>query len=636
MRSSAYRPEIDGLRAVAVLPVVCYHAKLGFTGGFVGVDVFFVISGFLITSLIHKELVAGTFDLTTFWTRRVRRLLPALSAVVVAVLVAGWFTYLPENFASLGEATAAQAVLLSNFYADRHTDYFAAAPDTLPLLHFWSLAVEEQFYLVYPLALLLLARSRRLSVWFRACAFVFALSLVLSVVGSHVRPIATFYLLPARAWELLLGALVVAVPNRNHVSPLLSEMGGIMGLVLIAYPALFYSSETLFPGLSALPPCLGAALIILTNRNKPNFAGKTLSLRPLVFVGLISYSLYLWHWPLLCFVNYISTKIPGVGTRMGYVLLSVIIAALSWKYIEVPFRRPAVLKSSIRPLVFAATVLSIFLAAGLLIARAEGFPSRFSSESLRYAEFAHERAFLNEIDVAKAKAGQFPPLGTDDLSRPIDVLVWGDSHAMALTPVIDSLCRQLSLRGVEATHSSTPPVLDYVCPSGLKNHAPAFAETVVAFVAKEQIKTVILAAKWESYVTREHFDDALISTVETLTKLGVRVVVCKQVPRPRFDVPRHAALLSRAGGDPEKTRFSLRKGLEQTAHTHPVFDRITTLGAVLLDPYPCFVAEDGQYRVVKDGHPLFCDDHHLSVSGAMQLSPLFDPVLRACLRKNPL
>ena len=288
---SSYRRDIDGLRALAVLPVLLFHAKLGCPGGFVGVDVFFVISGFLISSLILKELDDGTFSLITFWERRIRRILPALTVVVLTCLVAGWILYLPEDFEMLGKSVIAQATLLSNVFFYRQGlvggGYFAAASDTKTLLHTWSLAVEEQFYLLFPLLLLFLARYRRLFLAPTIAGLV-VVSLVLSIVGSYSYPQATFYLLPARAWELLLGSLLTLMRGRFALGGLLRETAGWFGISLVGYAMLFYGVDTRFPGAAAISPCLGAALIIFSSESRLSFVGRILSIKPVVFVGLIS------------------------------------------------------------------------------------------------------------------------------------------------------------------------------------------------------------------------------------------------------------------------------------------------------------------------------------------------------------
>jgi len=336
-----YRPDIDGLRAMAVLSVLLFHANLGCPGGFVGVDMFFVISGFLIFQLIFEELNSRTFSLIAFWERRIRRILPALVTVVLAVLVAGWFIFLPDDFQKLGKSAIAQATLSSNYFFYEQwlegAGYFAPALDPKPLLHTWSLAVEEQFYILFPLILMLAARSRRRP--FAETMLIIAIgSFALSVYGSFQLPAATFYLLPTRAWELLLGALLFLMHGKITTNRWLEEAAGWVGLILIVGSIFFYDAFTRFPGRAALPPCLGTALLIFSSETRLSRVGRFLAWKPIVFIGLISYSLYLWHWPLLVFSKYPANT---QSWKMSSLLLlaSFVLAILSWKFIETPFRK---------------------------------------------------------------------------------------------------------------------------------------------------------------------------------------------------------------------------------------------------------------------------------------------------------
>ena len=354
-----------------------------------GVDVFFVISGYLITSLILKELGEGAFSLITFWERRIRRILPALSVVVLATLVGGWFLYLPEDFESLGRSVVAQAILLSNVFFLSQSGYFTAGSDTKPLLHTWSLAVEEQFYLLFPLFLMLLARYRK---------------------GSLPRTIV-----------LLAGA---------------------------------------------------------------------------------------------------------------------VLAILSWKFVETPFRQRRIFNGR-RPIMALAGCSMLTLVLLGLGVGWHGVPSRMPGRALGYADSRNHRAFLNQVSLEQALAGSFVELGAQDANAPISVLVWGDSHAMSVTPVIDELCRQFAQRGVQATHSSTAPVLGYVSTGvySLKGESPAFANAIVSFVAQKHVRNVIVTASWSSYPASDSFKAGFRSTVQAIMDAGARVYVLKDVPFPGYDVP---------------------------------------------------------------------------------------------------
>jgi peptidoglycan/LPS O-acetylase OafA/YrhL len=344
-KASFYRPDIDGLRAIAVLSVLFFHADLGCSGGFVGVDVFFVVSGYLITGLILKDIDAGRFGITQFWERRIRRILPALSIVVLFCLAMGWFFFSPLDYRKLGQSAFAQALLVSNIFfwqtAGKAGYFDESSVEITPLLHTWSLAVEEQFYLLFPF-LLLACRGfsrRRLA---RLTLVLGAISLGLSVYCSYYYRVANFYLLPTRAWELLIGAWPAIVLSTRDPARWLKESVSWAGLAAILAAIFLYNRETRFPGITALPPCVGAALIIWANRSSCTSVGKILAWPPLVYIGLISYSLYLWHWPLLAFGRYLVPGPLSVGERGLLLLIGLVLAALSLKFVETPFRQRSV------------------------------------------------------------------------------------------------------------------------------------------------------------------------------------------------------------------------------------------------------------------------------------------------------
>jgi peptidoglycan/LPS O-acetylase OafA/YrhL len=337
-----YRPDIDGLRTMAVLPVVFYHAGVtGFTGGFVGVDIFFVISGFLITTIIHRELAEGRFSILRFYERRARRILPALFAVTVASLVAGWFLLTPADYDQMGQSILSALLFVSNMWFWQNSGgYFDGGTDYLPMLHTWSLAVEEQFYIFFPLLLMALYRfARRLLV--PAILVLVIGSLILAAWATPHMPSASFYLLPTRIWELGMGALLALGLVRTEAPRVLRETIGALGLVCVLVPVFLYDSTTEFPGLAALPPVLGAAALIWAGTVGPVMASRLLSLRPMVWIGLISYSLYLWHWPVMAFVrNRIFTVELEPIWLMATVLTSVLAGWISWRFVERPFRVP--------------------------------------------------------------------------------------------------------------------------------------------------------------------------------------------------------------------------------------------------------------------------------------------------------
>jgi peptidoglycan/LPS O-acetylase OafA/YrhL len=637
-RKENYRPDIDGLRALAVLPVLLFHAKLGCPGGFVGVDIFFVISGFLISTLILKELGDGTFNLITFWERRIRRILPALAVVVFATIVAGWFLFLPQDFKTVGECAVAQAILLSNvfFWQQDHSGYFATGNETKPLLHTWSLAVEEQFYLLFPLFLIFLALHRKLTLSKTIAALAIG-SFALSVFGSHSHLSATFYWLPTRAWELMLGALLATTGGKLSASKKLRDASAWLGVGLVFFSIFFYDENTRFPGLAAIPPCLGAALIIFSSETTPSLVGEILTFKPVVFIGLISYSLYLWHWPLLAFTKYLANESQWqhADFRVALLLVSFLLAILSWRYIEIPIRKRRILYKRPQIFGFACVSMITLLLLGLMIFLGHGVPSRFPAKALNYYDSRNHFPFRKDISLEQAMAGQFVELGSRDTDQPIKVLIWGDSHAMAVAPVLDDLCRQFSWRGILAAHSSTAPVLGWIGKSryGLNENSPMFNNATLNFISQKHVKKVILVDYWTACPgsDSDYFKTNLFMTIHTLIDMGVKTYFLEDVPIQDCNVPRMAAVTAMHNGNLELLGITQEKHQITNRKLKHTYEQIAQMGATVLDPSKYFLNSKGLYGAVKNGQVLYCDEQHLTVEGAELLSPLFEPIFNTKL-----
>jgi peptidoglycan/LPS O-acetylase OafA/YrhL len=339
--SLEYRPDIDGLRALAILGVVFYHCEASLiSGGFVGVDVFFVISGYLITSVIDRQQVNGTFSIWRFFERRIRRIMPALLVVIACTIFVGSFLLMPYEMVDLGKSVKFTVLSAANFYFKNSADdYFNSPVESMPLLHAWSLGVEEQFYVIFPILLLLLqlwsGRAQRKLVVLGGLAL---LSLGASAFMVYHDSSSGFYMLPYRAWELLLGSLIAIRPKAEPQSDnhRYRNLASLVGLILIALAMVGYRKSTPFPGLAALLPCGGAALLIATGRSQAGWVFKVLASKPFVFIGLISYSVYLWHWPLIIFSRDLRDKIPGYGLVLPVV--AILLGYLSWRFVEEPFR----------------------------------------------------------------------------------------------------------------------------------------------------------------------------------------------------------------------------------------------------------------------------------------------------------
>jgi peptidoglycan/LPS O-acetylase OafA/YrhL len=334
----SYRPDVDGLRTIAVGTVILFHGKLGLLpGGFVGVDVFFVISGFLISSILLGEIAHQRFSLAGFYERRIRRILPALTVVLAAVMIAGALLYPPQDYVVLAKSVKAAALFYANFFFYGQAGYFAPDAETQPLLHTWSLAVEEQFYLVAPLFLWAIARLAR--PWQVALVVLaFAVSLAFSIAGAMSDDSGAFYLPHSRAFELIIGMMLAMGLAPRLPTQAAAEAAGAIGLALIAYAVLFFSSATPFPGYAALAPCVGAALIIASGAGHTTFVSRMLATPAMVFTGKISYSLYLWHWPIFVFAAYQFGGLSIVD-RVGLIVAAYLLSVLTYWFVEQPARR---------------------------------------------------------------------------------------------------------------------------------------------------------------------------------------------------------------------------------------------------------------------------------------------------------
>ena len=532
-----YRPDIDGLRAVAVLPVLFYHAGIpGFPGGFVGVDIFFVISGYLICGMIDAEIREGSFSLDNFYKRRILRILPALFVMFLATSVLAYVYCLPVELEDYAKSLASAIGSVSNIYFAGTAGYFDAPAETKPLLHTWSLGVEEQFYLVAPLLMLAAWRlARERAKWLFAAAV--ALSFVAAVAVSYRNTTFVFYLTPLRAWELGLGALLSIKFVPSPASALARHACGMAGLLLLLGVILFGS-----PGLPLLVmtslASIGAALVIVSSERECSAAGRLLSLRPLVFVGLISYSLYLWHWPLLVFQRTDGVLLghaAGLTGKLALVACAMGAAWLSWKFIELPFRSKALTSSRVAVFGTAGTLMASSVALCALVLFSGGVPFRFPARVVSIAAylgydpsdaFRSGRCYLatnrQRLDVDTCLAL--------DPKRPNYLLV-GDSHAAHLWLGLSSAMPEINL--MQATASACRPAVE---PTVLLDTraCPRLMQFVFNDVlVNNRVDKVVLGAAWQ-----DEDLPALSATLDTLKRRGINVTVLGPIVEYDAALPR--------------------------------------------------------------------------------------------------
>lgn len=636
-----YRTDIDGLRSVAIIPVVLFHAGLGLvSGGYVGVDVFFVISGFLITSVIMRGIQKDTFSFTHFYERRARRLLPALFAVLVFSLVVGFFVMSPVQFRDMGTAMVATVFYVANILMWSRNGYFQSSSEYDPMLHMWSLSVEEQFYIFYPVLLLLIVKGLKRRPLLLVSLISFA-SFALAEWGVRNAPNPTFYWLPTRAWEMGLGAIVAlstigtvwSAPVRNAV--------GLGGLALILFAVVSYTPLTPFPGLAALPPVLGTAMIIAAGRGGTNIAGQLLSWKPLVGIGLISYSLYLWHWPIFVFLNiHFGLHNVPIWAVVGGVVISVALAYLSWRFVEQPFRSS---KGYSRKQIFtfSGAGIAAFTVAGLVLFSTQGFDDRFDPAT-NAAFRAAEGNPYRERCMGLQTPDELCRIG--DEARAPSFVLWGDSHAMSAAHGLDLAAKAKGRLGLLAAHSDCPPVLG-VSGSALHNgpSCERFRENTLAMIlADETLTDVVLHARWARYsepglpweigappafelrdqsllpavgeaYSRNYLDEALLALVTRLKVAGKNVHILEGVPEQPIEV-------SYAVGRHLGFNADLPPAIDvaHARHRERIFDRIgkaiDVTGAHRHAVMQRFCETDCIY--VLDDKPLYEDDNHLSLFGS--------------------
>lgn len=524
-----YRREIDGLRALAVLPVILFHAGFKtFSGGFIGVDVFFVISGYLITTIILAELEQGKFSIVNFYERRARRILPALFLVMLVCIPFAWIWLLPSDMKGFSQSLIAVAVFASNILFWSESGYFDTATELKPLLHTWSLAVEEQYYVLFPLFLMLLWKLGKRCILV-ILGVVFAGSFAVAEWKSYAEPAAAFYLLPARAWELLIGAFAafyLSKDNRKEFDKATGEVGGWLGVALILYAMFTYSETTPFPGLYALVPTLGAVLIILFATNQTT-VGKFVGNKAFVGIGLVSYSAYLWHQPLFAFARHKGLNEDGNILFLQLSLVTFMFAYFSWKYVEAPFRKRGFVN---RRLIFFLGLLFtfFFIYIGYLGNRDNGFESRFKlvlSGDIGQTDF-HKYIDAKYYDcepkiVAENALRWEGFLRCKQSKQGIpEIILLGDSHAEHLF---------LGLAEYIPSKNVAFYILDEKPYIGVDNFKPIFNEILNNKAPQHIILTMHFMERVDA--SGSGLYEGFSSTISALLKAGKSVTLVGDVPR---------------------------------------------------------------------------------------------------------
>ncbi|WP_295641230.1 acyltransferase family protein [uncultured Methylibium sp.] len=629
--AAGYRSDIDGVRAIAVLLVLVFHFELLVAGkaGFIGVDVFFVISGFLITGIIRRQLDEGSFRLGQFYTHRVRRLAPALLVTLALTLAVGALDLLPADFLELVRQALASQFYVANIYYWKNVNYFGLGADNIFLLHMWSLAVEEQFYLLYPL--LLIAVHRWLRRWFwTVLAAVLLVSFALNLAFVASRPEATFYLLPTRAWELLAGAFTLLLTERWRPHRRIDEALGWGGAALIVAAIVAYDEQTRFPGWFALLPVLGGMGLLLAGRNEATLASRLLSLPVMSYVGKISYPLYLVHWPINVFASRWYGEQYGWGLRFAMFALAVAAAAAIYHAIEQPVRQRRVLARERGVLVGYGVAFALTLLGFGLVWRTGGLPQRFPAEVARLAAFAEDRSPpLADCEFSNRR-GPVEPCRIGAPGPAPRWLVYGDSHAWAAHGAFDRWLASRGEAGLFMFRNSCPPIRGvHVFKDQSQCHD--FNEAMAGLLERRpEVDSVVLVSAWLQAAegrlvptadtapslpaSLSLFDARFAATVQALHAGGRRVYVWEPVPGALQSVPQ---ALARAALGREVPDLVITP--ERYRADHAVFlaalekNRASLAGSFSPSALLCGT---GRCAVQVDGRPIYFDGSHVTRSSA--------------------
>lgn len=625
-----YRGEIDGLRAIAVLPVVFFHAGFDvFAGGFIGVDVFFVISGYLITSILIYELGVGEFSISKFYERRARRILPALFSIMLFSFIFAWALLGPNDMKSFAGSMGAVPLFFSNIFFWLQSGYFDTSSEIKPLLHTWSLAVEEQFYVIFPLFLYFIwsvGRGRVLLI----LVILFFASLFLSVYGWHHFPDAAFFTVPTRAWELIVGcisAFIISDFDFKGLNKKILNVGGAIGIGLIFLSIFIYDERTPFPSFYALMPTLGAVMVICFS-NAETCIGRVLGSRPFVWVGLISYSIYLWHQPIFAFARlYKMDGRPSALMMLSLVISTFFVAYLSWRYIETPFRiSKSIKRYQLAAFVFAGSLF--FSLAGLWGYRSDGWSDfRMSADQINLMKTVSFSPKRNQCHTG-GNLYTPPEKACVFFSDRVTWAVLGDSHGVELSYALANL---LKFRGVgvkQLTFSACAP--SYTV-NNVKDPCARWMRDALDYLDKSpEIVNVVVTFRLNQYLFGKHdgfypdFPDLVLpvnrnetwgsylAILKHLHESGKRVVVVLQAP----EIKRRVDDLVFRNKDNGKDVIgsSLQWWLLRNGFVYENLHAIPS-GIDVIDPRDIF-CDDVSCYATRQGISLYFDSDHMSVSGA--------------------
>lgn len=624
MNSKYYRPDIDGLRAIAILLVILFHSGFSiFKGGYIGVDVFFVISGFLITSIIDKEIQNKTFSYRNFYLRRIRRIIPVLVFVMIVITIPAYFILFANNLEAYSRTLLYTLLCSNNIHLYITSgNYFAENSDLLPFLHTWSLSVEEQFYFILPPFLLVLHKkfnSQKRAIIIYTLCFI---ALLFSIYQSYSNPSAAYFLLPARLFELAIGsALAMNWNNLPKLNQQKNNLLSLIGFLLIIIPAIVLDKSSIFPGINALWPCLGTALLLFSGQdiNKKGLINKLIENKIVVGIGLISYSLYLWHWPIFVFVKYLGLNLEGT-IRILAIALTFVLSYLSWKFIEQPFR--TTLKFD-----FKKTLLIIFIPALLIISgiygvldAKDGFPERHPE----LTEFIPKKNYPNKLRgqcFDKLKIGNCDDCYIGIKKDTLDGMLIGDSFANHTAAFLDVLAKDAGFY-IHDSAAGGYPLMNSLNPDGSALYPEQYAIDRLNFA--KQFKYIFIAANWEgiSEPKNKKTYEVTLKTLSELVKSGKKIIIFDALRRTT-ELNLHRAKLVKS----KNTVYFSQKDFSIPAYKrsnnyiiYEIKKRFPSINIIDLNKVMC---QNGQCDIELNNTIVYRNNDHLNTSGAQKIGELY-------------
>ncbi|WP_047708922.1 acyltransferase family protein [Plesiomonas sp. ZOR0011] len=655
MSDIKYRPDIDGLRAVAVLMVILFHMNADWIpGGFIGVDVFFVISGYIITSAIYPRILNDEFSFNHFYVRRIKRILPLFYLVVMTSLFFAYFFFTPNDFVGFADSLRYASSFISNVYFEKHSGYFAPASETLPLLHTWSLSLEEQFYFIWPMALILITRSLTL----RCFWFVISSSLVGLIAYSEymarLSGSSSYYLIQSRAFEFLIGAFLAIMVCKKKISMDLPmgfwQFTGIAGMVSLAFLSFYLNENDIFPGLHALVVTIASALVILSGVSKTSIVSYILSLRPMAFIGRLSYSLYLWHWPVLAFYRYYFISFTIVDAIICGVI-TVVLSFVSWRWFETPLRNSKIGNLWVYLFYLILPIGGIVMIAKTIVSQ-DGYPDRFSNsvqEIFRQSSYTFDDDKKRRPQVVDSYPFESTVIG--NIKKPITAYVWGDSHAGHFRSFVDVLGKKQGFSALYGGLGGCPPILGHdLIKYGQPEKECSQRNNEIALKLTElKPSMVFLAGRWAMYTettraigekgsrvylgdktdysesidnSRRALKEGLEQTISHLIGAGIKPILFEQAPAYSFN-PSNCLI--------KKSTYAWMKGISCDLPLNVMLERQEAANTIIYDiakkypqvkviPVVSLLCDETSCKSQLNNTPLYFDNNHLNYEGGRVLA----------------